>query len=139
MSNEVFSRWIADSTHAARTASGHTVVMDALPAEGATSAGPSPMELLLAGVAGCTAIDVVDILNKQRQPVTGLEVNVKGDRAPEAPRVYTHIAIEYVAHGDIDEDKLQRAIALSAEKYCSASIMLGKTATIEHTYRIERP
>ena len=137
MAVEVISRWITESTHAARTGSGHTVVMDAMPRQGESSAGPTPMELLLAGVSGCTAMDVVNILQKQRQPLTGLEVRVSGERADEDPRVYTCIAIEYVVRGDVDAGKVQRAVELSAEKYCSASIMLGKTATIEHTFRVE--
>ncbi|NOX61033.1 MAG: OsmC family protein [Chloroflexi bacterium] len=126
-------RWIEDMTFAAETGSGHAVVMD-----GKTGAGPSPMELLLVGMAGCTAVDVVSILKKQRQPLEGLEVRVEGRRADSHPKVYTHIAIEYIAHGDIDEKKLERAIALSQEKYCSASIMLGKTALIETRYRIQK-
>jgi putative redox protein len=82
-------------------------------------------------------VDVVMILQRQRQPLEDLQVRVRGERAPDHPRVYTHITIEYIVRGDIDEAKLQRAIQLSEEKYCSASAMLGKTATIEHTYRLE--
>ena len=95
------------------------------------------MEMLLVGVAGCTAIDVVHILGRQRQPITGLTVNVKGERANDYPMVYTDIIIEYVVKGDVDEQKLKRAIDLSEEKYCSASIMLGKTANISHSFEID--
>ncbi len=124
-------RWIEDMTFAAETGSGHTVVMD-----GKTGAGPSPMELLLVGMAGCTAVDVVSILKKQRQSFQALEVRVQGKRADSHPKVYTHITVEYIVRGDVSEEKLQRAIALSQEKYCSASIMLGKTAQIETRYAI---
>ena len=136
--NEVSVQWIDGNVFATTTGSGHTLVLDSKPKEGAISAGPSPMEMLLVGVAGCTAIDVVHILGRQRQPITGLTVNVRGERASDYPMVYTDITIEYVVRGDVDEQKLKRAIDLSEEKYCSASIMLGKTAKIEHTYRLEK-
>ncbi len=132
---QVSVQWIDELTFSAPTSSGHTIVMDGGGSKG-SSAGPSPMELILMGLAGCTAIDVVMILQRQRQPLQGLTVNVRGERAPEPPRVYTHITIEYVVTGDVDEAKLQRAIKLSEEKYCSASAMLEKTAKIEHTYRL---
>ena len=135
--NEVSVQWIDGNSLSTTTGSGHTLVLDSMPKDGALSAGPSPMEMLLVGLAGCTAVDVVHILSRQRQPLTGLKVNVRGERASDYPMVYTHITIEYVVQGDVDEDKLERAIALSEEKYCSASAMLGKTATIEHTYRLE--
>ena len=136
--NEVSVNWIEDNTFAAATGSGHTVVLDSMPKDGSISAGPSPMEMLLVGMAGCTAVDVVLILKRQRQPLRGLQVICKGERAQDYPMVYTHITVEYVVQGDVDEDKLQRAIELSEEKYCSASAMLGKTAIIESSYRLER-
>jgi len=135
--NEVSVQWIDGNSLSTTTGSGHTLVLDSMPKDGAISAGPSPMEMLLVSLAGCTAIDVVHILGRQRQPVTGLKVNVKGERASDYPMVYTNITIEYVVQGEVDEEKLRRAIDLSEEKYCSASAMLGKTATIEHTYRLE--
>ncbi len=135
--NEVSVQRIDGNSLSTTTGSGHTLVLDSMPKDGAVSAGPAPMEMLLVSLAGCTAVDVVHILNRQRQPMTGLKVNVKGERASDYPMVYTHITIEYVVQGDVDEEKLERAIALSEEKYCSASAMLGKTATIEHTYRLE--
>lgn len=134
--NETTVTWIDDTTFSATTGSGHTLVLDSR--KGEESAGPGPMELLLVGLAGCTAVDVVMILQRQRQPLEDLQVRVRGERASEHPRVYSHITIEYIVHGDVDEAKLQRAIQLSEEKYCSASTMLGKTATIEHSYRIEK-
>ena len=135
--NNVSVQWIDGNTFATTTGSGHTLVLDSMPKAGNTSAGPTPMEMLLVGVAGCTAIDVVHILERQRQALTGLTVNVSGERASDYPMVYTDITIEYIVQGDVDEQKLKRAIALSEEKYCSASIMLGKTAKIKHTYRLE--
>jgi putative redox protein len=135
--NEVSVQWIDGNAFSTLTGSGHTIVLDSKPEEGETSAGPAPMEMLLVGLAGCTAVDVVHILRRQRQPMTGLQVTVKGERADDYPMVYTNITIEYVVQGEVDEEKLQRAIALSEEKYCSASAMLGKTAHIEHTYRLE--
>ena len=136
--NEVSVQWIDGNAFSTLTGSGHTLVLDSKPEGGETSAGPSPMEMLLVGLAGCTAVDVVHILRRQRQPVTGLQVTVKGERASDYPMVYTNITIEYVVRGEVDEEKLERAIALSEEKYCSASAMLGKTAHIEHTYRLEK-
>lgn len=136
--NEVSVNWIGENSFATSTGSGHTIILDSMPKQGAISAGPSPMELLLVGLAGCTAVDVVLILKRQRQPVQGLTVNCKGERAQDYPMVYTHITVEYVVQGDVDEDKLKRAIELSEEKYCSASAMLGKTATIESSIRLER-
>jgi putative redox protein len=99
----------------------------------------SPMEFLLAGVAGCTAVDVVLILQKQRQKVTGVEVEATGARAPEPPQVYTEIDLVYVVQGeDIDPAAVERAIALSEEKYCSASATFVQAGvTMRSTYRIE--
>jgi putative redox protein len=95
------------------------------------------MELLLAGLAGCTGMDVADIMRKSRQEITGLQVVVDGERAQDYPMVFTHIRVEYVVRGHhISEDAVRRAIQLSEEKYCSASAMLGKTAKIETSYRI---
>jgi len=132
MMNETTVRWIDELTFAAQTGSGHQIVLD-----GQKEAGASPMEMLLVGMAGCTAIDVVHILKRQRQPIEGLEVTVRGERAEDHPKVYTHISVEYVARGPLDADKVQRAIALSEEKYCSASAMLGAVAHIASSFRIE--
>lgn len=134
--NETTVTWIDEMTFSATTGSGHTLILDS--GKGEESAGPGAMELLLVGLAGCTAVDVVMILQRQRQPLEDLQVRVRGERASDHPRVYTHITIEYIVRGDVDEAKLQRAIQLSEEKYCSASTMLGKTAIIEHTYRLEK-
>ncbi len=104
--------------------------------DGKRQEGVGAMDLLLFGLAGCTAVDVVLILQKQRQPVQNLTVNVSGERASEHPKVYTKIHIEYIVSGDLKPEKVERAIKLSEEKFCSASAMLGKTAEITHSYRI---
>ncbi|HEY66010.1 MAG TPA: OsmC family protein [Caldilineae bacterium] len=118
--------------------SGHTVILDSSAEHGGQNAGFRPMELLLVGMAGCTAMDVISILRKKRQKVTGFEVRVRGERAEEHPRIYTDIHVEYVVRGeDISPAAVERAIQLSEEKYCSASAMLGKAARITSSYRIE--
>ena len=126
--------WVEDKRFVGRASSGHAVVVDG----SAEKLGSSPMELLLIGMAGCTAYDVMSILEKKRQRVTGLEVSARAERAEEPPRVYTKIEVEYVLRGhEIKPKAVEDAIWLSEEKYCSASIMLGKTAQITTSYRIE--
>lgn len=126
--------WVEDKRFVGRASSGHAVVVDG----SAEKLGSSPMELLLIGLAGCTAYDVMSILEKKRQSVTGLEVSARAERAEEPPRVYTTIEVEYVLRGrEIKPKAVEDAIRLSEEKYCSASIMLGKTAQITSSYRIE--
>lgn len=125
--------WVEDRRFLGRASSGHGIVVDA----GAEKVGPSPMELLLIGLAGCTASDVIGILEKKRQAVTGLEVIAQAERAEEHPRVYTSIAIEYIVHGhEVKAKAVEDAIRLSDEKYCSAAAMLGKVASITTSYRI---
>ncbi|MHB0871505.1 MAG: OsmC family protein [Chloroflexota bacterium] len=117
--------------------SGYRLEIDTAPEHGGTAPGARPMELVLAGLAGCTAFDVASIMKKARQEVTGFEVTASGERATEDPKVYTRITVEYVVRGrNISEDVLERAIRLSEEKYCSVSAMLEKTARIETRYRI---
>jgi putative redox protein len=126
--------WDGDLSFDGLSASGHAVRMDGK----GNVTGPSPMELILVGLAGCTGMDVIDILRKKRQAVAGLVVNVRGTQSDEHPKVYTHIEIEYVVSGrDIDARAVDRAISLSQSKYCPVSAMLGKGATIQCTYRIE--
>lgn len=130
-------RWVTAKTFLAETGSGHTVVMDGPVDAGGRNLAPRPMELLLAGTGGCTAFDVVSILEKGRQQVTGCTVKLTAERAESDPKVFTRIRFHYTVTGhNLDPNKVQRAIELSAEKYCSASIMLGKTAQIEHTWEI---
>ncbi len=118
--------------------SGKGIVLDARKEVGGRGLGPTPMELILIGLAGCTGMDVVSILRKMRQDLRGLEVRVQAERAPEHPKVYTKIHIEYIVRGkNISEKSVKRAIELSETKYCSVSAMLEKTATITTSYRIE--
>lgn len=117
--------------------SGHAVIMDASPEVGGRNMGPRPMELLLAGMGGCTSIDVLTILRKGRHQVTDLELQLKGVRASQDPKVYVEIAVHFILTGKgIPPAAVERAIKLSEEKYCSASIMLGKTARIHTTYEL---
>ncbi|HLF06118.1 MAG TPA: OsmC family protein [Thermoplasmata archaeon] len=105
--------------------SGKGVLIDAGPAE--KKIGPSPLELVLIGTAGCTAIDVVEILRKKRQNLAGLTVGIDGERATETPRVFTKLVVRYTAYGDVDKDALDKAVGLSQSKYCSASVMLRRS------------
>ncbi len=99
--------------------------------------GPAPMELMLISLAGCTGMDVIAIMEKKRQPMTNLQVRVEGERAATHPKVYTKIHVEYIAYGKgIDPKALERAIELSATKYCSVQAMLRSTAEITSSYRI---
>ncbi|MFN2166660.1 MAG: OsmC family protein [Anaerolineae bacterium] len=133
MTTEAKVTWVEDRRFVGQ-ASGHALVVDA----SAEKLGPGPMELVLIGLAGCTAYDVVQILEKKRQPVAGLEVKASAERAEEPPRVYTEIQIEYLIRGrDVSPKAVEDAIRLSTEKYCSASKMLDKTAQISTKYRIE--
>jgi putative redox protein len=117
--------------------SGFTVPMGTRVEAGGDHDGFSPMELILVGLAGCTAMDVISILEKKRQDVTDFSVSVHGDRAEEHPRVYTRIYIEYQVTGrGVEQSAVERAVELSEMKYCSASAMLGKTAEISHTIRV---
>lgn len=120
----------------AETGSQHTLVMDGAPEAGGQNLGPRPMELLLAGTGGCTAFDVVLILKKGRHAVSDCEVQVSADRAETDPKVFTRIHFSFKVSGkQLRREAVERAIELSKEKYCSASIMLGKTAEI--TYDLE--
>lgn len=121
----------------AETGSGHMVNMDGAPEAGGRNLAPRPMELLLAGTGGCTAFDVVMILKKGRHAVTGCEVSLKAERADSDPKIFTRIHFSYTVRGkNLKPDAVARAIDLSKDKYCSASIILGKTAEITHDFRI---
>lgn len=121
----------------AASGSGHRVQLDAAEHGGGRNAGFQPMELLLLGLAGCTGMDVISILRKKRQQVTGYEVRVRGERAETDPKVFTHIVVEHVVTGhDISPEAVARAIELSETKYCGAGATVGKTATLRHTFRI---
>lgn len=130
-------KWIEDAAFVGETESGHAVVMDGPPEGGGRNLGPRPMEMLLLGTGGCTAYDVVAILRKQRQQVVDCIAELDAERADTDPKVFTRIHIHFVVKGrDLKPEAVERAINLSAEKYCSASIMLGKVATVTHDYEI---
>jgi len=121
----------------AETGSNHVVVMDGAAEAGGRNLAPRPMEMLLAGTGGCTAFDVVMILKKGRHAISGCEVSLQADRASEEPKVFTRIHFHFRVSGkQLKRDAVERAIELSKNKYCSASIMLGKTATITHDFEI---
>lgn len=122
---------------AAEVGSGHLVNMDGAPDAGGRNLAPRPMELLLAGAGGCTAFDVVMILKKARQAVTGCRVKLEAVRAETEPKVFTHINMKFTVTGKgLDPMRVEKAVNLSHEKYCSATIMLGKTAEITHSIEI---
>lgn len=130
-------KWVEQVSFLGETESGHAVLMDGAPAAGGRNLGPRPMEMLLLGAGGCTSFDVVSILKKGRQDVSDCYVELDAERAAEDPKVFTKIHMHFVVKGkDIKPDVVERAIKLSAEKYCSASIMLGKTAAITHDFEI---
>jgi putative redox protein len=121
----------------AETGSGHIVAMDGAPEAGGRNLAARPMELLLAGAGGCTAFDVVLILKKGRHAVTGCDVSLEADRAETDPKVFTRIHFHFRVKGKkLKPEAVERAIELSKDKYCSASIMLGKTAEITHDTEI---
>lgn len=131
-------KWIEGSmSFLAETGSGHVVAMDGPPEAGGRNLAPRPMEMLLAGTGGCTAFDVVSILKKGRHAVTGCDVEVHADRADTDPKVFTRIHFHFRVRGkQLKPEAVSRAVELSSEKYCSASIMLGKTAGITHEVEI---
>lgn len=123
------AKWVEGMAFMGEAGSGHAVIMDGAPEYGGRNIGIRPMEMLLIGLAGCTGFDVVQILKKGREAVTGCEVDVEAQRASEDPKVFTKIHIAYRVSGrGLSQAKAERAVTLSKEKYCSASIMLGATA-----------
>lgn len=133
--------WLAASGMAfsAETGSGHLLTMDGAPDGGGRNLAPRPMETFLAGAGACTAYDVVLILKRGRHPVEGCRVVAKAERAEADPKVFTRIALHFIVTGDVPEAAVERAIALSHDRYCSATIMLGKTAEIVTSHEIVRP
>ncbi len=130
-------KWIEQAAFIGESGSGHAVVMDGPPDHGGRNLGVRPMEMLLLGMGGCTAFDVVMILKKARQKVTDCVVELEAERAAKEPKIFTRIHVHFVVTGDGLADKqVKRAVELSSEKYCSASIMLGKSAVITHDYEI---
>jgi len=130
-------KWVEAMTFVGESGSGHSVVMDGAPGSGGRDLGVRPMEMLLLGMGGCTAFDVVLILRKARQQVSDCVLDIEAERADTDPKVFTRIHVHFVVTGHgLSDKQVARAVELSAEKYCSASIMLGKTATITHDYEI---
>ena len=131
-------KWIEEVSFVAETGSGHAVLVDGAPEAGGRNLGPRPMELVLAGTAACTAFDVVWILKKARQPVSACVVEADAERAPADPKVFTRIHLRYRVSGNgLNRDQVERAVRLSKEKYCSATLMLAKTAEITFEVAIE--
>ena len=130
-------KWVQDATFIGESASGHAVVMDGPPESGGRNLGIRPMEMLLLGMGGCTAFDVVYILQRARQPVLDCVVEIEAERSEEVPKVFTKIHVHFIVTGrSLPDKQVERAVTLSAEKYCSASIMLGKAAEITHDYEV---
>ena len=130
-------KWLDGMTFVAETGTGHLIAMDGAPDAGGRNLAPRPMELLLAGAGGCSAFDVVLILKRARQAVTNCEVRLNAERAETDPKVFTRISFHYTVSGhNLKPEAVKRAVDLSAEKYCSASIMLGKTAEMFHDWTI---
>lgn len=130
-------KWLDNMSFVGESGSGHSVVMDAAPEFGGRNLGIRPMEMLLLGLGGCTAFDVVMILQKSRQNIDDCEVNIEAERSEQIPKVFTRIHIHFVVSGrGLDRGKVEKAVNLSADKYCSASEMLGKVAEISHDFEI---
>lgn len=130
-------KWIENVSFVAESGSGHALVIDGAPEGGGRDLGPRPMEVVLMGTGGCTAYDVMHILRKSRAPVTDCVLEIDSERATEDPKVFTKIHFHFIVTGrGLKAAQVERAVHLSAEKYCSASIMLGKTAAITHDFEI---
>lgn len=130
-------KWIGGMAFEGTPGSGHSVVMDASPDFGGEDKGPRPMEMLLLGMGGCTSIDVMSMLKKGRQDVTDCVAEIEAERADDHPKVFTRIHVHFKVSGrGLDAKRVAHAIELSANKYCSASIMLGKTAEITHDFEL---
>ena len=129
--------WAGEALFVGESTTGHKVLMDGPTEGGGHDLGPRPMEMLLLGTGACSSYDVISILKKARQNVVSCEVEVSSERAKTEPKVFTDIHIHFKVTGkDLKEKHVERAVSLSAEKYCSASIMLGETAKISHSFEI---
>ena len=130
-------KWLDHMSFVGESDSGHSIVMDSSPDAGGRDLGVRPMEMLLLGMGGCTSFDVMSILHKSRQQVSDCEALVEAERAAEIPKVFTKIHVHFIVSGrGLDSAKVARAVELSATKYCSASLMLGKTAEITHDFEV---
>jgi putative redox protein len=131
-------KWIEGVAFLGESETGHAVVLDGAPENGGRNIGMRPMEMLLIGMGGCTSFDVVTILKKARQPIVDCVAEIKAERADEVPKVFTKIHVHFVITGNnLSETQVERAVKLSAEKYCSASIMLSKSVEITHDFEIK--
>jgi len=130
-------KWVEEMSFLGTTESGHAVLMDGPPDSGGRNLGPRPMEMLLLGAGGCTSFDVMLILKKGRHAVNGCEVSIEAERASTDPKVFTKIHLHFIVTGkNLKAEAVERAISLSAEKFCSATIMLGKTAAVTHDFEL---
>jgi len=130
-------KWLDNMSFVGESESGHSVVMDGPPDSGGRNMGVRPMEMVLLGMGGCTAFDLVLILQRQRQQVIDCRVELDADRADDVPKVFTRIHVHYVVTGKgLDDKKIARAVEMTAEKYCSVSIMLAQSVDITHDYEI---
>lgn len=130
-------KWLDNMSFVGESGSGHSIVMDGPPEFGGRNLGVRPMEMLLLGLGGCASFDVVSMLKKSKQDLIDCEVEISAERAEVEPKVFTKIHLHFILSGnDLSETRVSRAIELSAEKYCSASIMLGKTAVVTHDHKI---
>ena len=131
-------KWVEEVTFVGESGSGHSVLMDGPPEHGGRNLGVRPMEMILLGLGGCTSFDVMHILKKARQPVVNCVVELEAARAEAEPKVFTRIHVHFIVSGQgLKENQVKRAVELSAEKYCSASIMLGRAGVeITHDYEI---
>jgi putative redox protein len=130
-------KWIDGMMMVGESASGHAIVMDGPEDLGGKNLGIRPMEMLLLGMGGCTTVDVVSTLKKMRELVNDCRVEISAERADEHPKVFTKIHLHFIVEGEnLNEKKIAKAVSLSADKYCSASIMLGKIADITHDFTI---
>jgi putative redox protein len=135
---KVCVKWIDGVSFVGESETGHAVVLDGSPENGGRNIGMRPMEMLLIGMGGCTSFDVVAILKKARQPIVHCEAELTAERADEIPKVFTKIHVHFVITGNnLNETQVERAVKLSAEKYCSASIMLNKSVEITHDFEIK--
>ena len=130
-------RWIDGMMMVGESPSGHSIIMDGPEDLGGKNLGIRPMEMLLLGLGGCTTVDVVSTLKKMREEVRDCRAEITAERADDHPKVFTRIHINFVVEGsNLNEKKVSKAVSLSADKYCSASIMLGKTADVTHDFEI---
>ena len=130
-------KWVEAASFLGETGSGHAVLMDGAADAGGRNLGPRPMEMMLLGLGGCTAFDVMLILQRSREPVTDCVIEIEAERSEQIPKVFTRIRLRYIVTGrGLNPAKVERAVSLSADKYCSASAMLGQVADLSHEVEI---